>query len=150
MLKPASEHAHARLLPRLSWSWTVLLGSDTHRKPITSITAVLLPSVTYLLTLPRVHMINHNIQESESASNRHYAATWSPCCRLDRYSTDSKLCVTKRRLFAARVRGGQVYGCGRSVVPNAARKYLLALEGPELRDRDISEIRRRSTTASQL
>jgi Flp pilus assembly protein TadG len=32
----------------------VLLPSDTHRKPITSITAVLLPSVTYLLTLPRM------------------------------------------------------------------------------------------------
>jgi hypothetical protein len=30
----------------------VLLPSDTHRKPITSITAVLLPFVTYLLTLP--------------------------------------------------------------------------------------------------
>jgi hypothetical protein len=34
-----------------SWSWTVLLPSDTHRNPITSITAVLLPSVIYLLTL---------------------------------------------------------------------------------------------------
>jgi hypothetical protein len=52
ILKPASEHAHARLLPRLSWSWTVLLPSDTHRKPLTFITAVLLPFVTYLLTLP--------------------------------------------------------------------------------------------------
>jgi hypothetical protein len=49
----AFEHGHARLLPRLSWSWTVLLPSDTHRKPITSITAVLLPFVTYLLILPR-------------------------------------------------------------------------------------------------
>jgi hypothetical protein len=27
--------------------------SDTHRKPITAITAVLLPFVSYLLTLPR-------------------------------------------------------------------------------------------------
>jgi hypothetical protein len=53
LLKPASEHADARLLPRLSWSWTVLLPSDTHRKPITSITVVLLQFVTYLLTLPR-------------------------------------------------------------------------------------------------
>jgi hypothetical protein len=34
----------------LSWSLTVLLSSDTHRKLITSITAVLLPFVTYLLT----------------------------------------------------------------------------------------------------
>jgi hypothetical protein len=41
---------HAYLLHRLSWSWTVLLPSDTQRKPITSITAVLLPFVTYLLT----------------------------------------------------------------------------------------------------
>jgi hypothetical protein len=30
--------------------WTVLLHSETHRKPITSITAVLLQFVTYLLT----------------------------------------------------------------------------------------------------
>jgi hypothetical protein len=52
--KPASEYAHAHLLLRLSWkwcSWPVLLPSDTHRKPITSITAVLLPFVSYLLTL---------------------------------------------------------------------------------------------------
>jgi hypothetical protein len=52
LLKPASEHAHVRLLPRL-WSWTVLLPSDTHRKHITSITAVFLPFVIYLLILPR-------------------------------------------------------------------------------------------------
>jgi hypothetical protein len=38
-------------LPRTSWSWTVLLPIDTHTKPITSVTAVLLPFVTYLLTL---------------------------------------------------------------------------------------------------
>jgi hypothetical protein len=30
LLKPASEHAHACLLPRLSCSWTVLLPSDTN------------------------------------------------------------------------------------------------------------------------
>jgi hypothetical protein len=52
LLKPASEHVHACLLPRLSWSWTVLLHSDTNRKLITSITAVSLSFVTYLLTLP--------------------------------------------------------------------------------------------------
>jgi hypothetical protein len=51
LLKPASEHAHARLLPRVSWSWTVLQPSDTHREPITSITAVLLQFVTYGLTI---------------------------------------------------------------------------------------------------
>jgi hypothetical protein len=34
----------------------VLLPSDTHRIPITSITAVLLPFVTYLLTLSRVKL----------------------------------------------------------------------------------------------
>jgi hypothetical protein len=44
---------HARLLPRPSWNWTVLLHSDTHSKPITSIAAALLPFVTYLLTVPR-------------------------------------------------------------------------------------------------
>jgi hypothetical protein len=37
LLKPASEQAHTRLLPRLSWSWTVLLPSDTYRKPSVSI-----------------------------------------------------------------------------------------------------------------
>jgi hypothetical protein len=52
LLKPASEQAHMRLLPRLPWSWTVMLPSDAHTKPITSNTAVLLPIVTYLLTFP--------------------------------------------------------------------------------------------------
>jgi hypothetical protein len=54
LLKSAFEREHARLLPRLSWSWTVLLSSDTHRKLIISITAVLLPFLTYLLTPPRI------------------------------------------------------------------------------------------------
>jgi hypothetical protein len=44
----------------LSWSWTVLLPSDTDRKHITSITAVLLQFVTYLLPLPRIFYIDHN------------------------------------------------------------------------------------------
>jgi hypothetical protein len=52
LTKPATEHAHARLLPGLSWRWTVLLPSDTHREPIAYITPVLLPFVTYLL-IPR-------------------------------------------------------------------------------------------------
>jgi hypothetical protein len=34
----------------------VLLPSDTHRKPITSITAALLLFLTYLLTLPRTYL----------------------------------------------------------------------------------------------
>jgi hypothetical protein len=45
---------HIYLLPTLSWSGTVLLPSDANRKPITSITSVLLPFVSYLLTLPRI------------------------------------------------------------------------------------------------
>jgi hypothetical protein len=53
LLKPVSEHVHAGVIPRLSQSWSVLLPSDTHRKLITSITAVLLPSVISLLILPR-------------------------------------------------------------------------------------------------
>jgi hypothetical protein len=53
LVKPSPEHAHSRLLPRLSWSWTVLLPSDTYRKPVTSITTILLPFVTYLMTFPR-------------------------------------------------------------------------------------------------
>jgi hypothetical protein len=52
----ASEHAHTLLIPRVSWSWTLLLTSDTHRKPITSITAVLFLFVTYLLTLPYIYL----------------------------------------------------------------------------------------------
>jgi hypothetical protein len=51
LLKPAFDHVNARLLPRLSWNWTVLLPSDRYKKPIMYITAVLLPFVTYLLTL---------------------------------------------------------------------------------------------------
>jgi hypothetical protein len=50
LLKSASEHYHALLLPRQSWSWTMLLPGDTYRKPITSIRVVLLPFVTYLLS----------------------------------------------------------------------------------------------------
>jgi hypothetical protein len=50
--EPVSDNSHwKRLLPRLSWSWAMLLPSDTYRKPITSITAVLLPFVTYLQTV---------------------------------------------------------------------------------------------------
>jgi hypothetical protein len=52
--KQASEYAHARLLYRLLWRWTVLLPSDTHRKHIKLITAVLLPFVICLLILPRM------------------------------------------------------------------------------------------------
>jgi hypothetical protein len=51
------EHVHARLLPRLSRSWTVLLPSVTYAKPITSITVVLLPFVTYLLTLSLLNIV---------------------------------------------------------------------------------------------
>jgi hypothetical protein len=51
LVKLTSEHAHACLLPRLSWSWTMLLPSDTHKKPNKSTMAVLLPSVIYLLSL---------------------------------------------------------------------------------------------------
>jgi hypothetical protein len=36
-----------RLLPRLSWSFTVLLPSDTHRKPITSICEVFTDSPSH-------------------------------------------------------------------------------------------------------
>jgi hypothetical protein len=50
LLKPISQTAHACLLPELSCSCIMLLPCDTHRRPITSITVVLLPFVTYLLT----------------------------------------------------------------------------------------------------
>jgi hypothetical protein len=41
----------------------VLLPSDTHIKPITSITAVLLPFVTYLLTLPCTRVLFRTVSE---------------------------------------------------------------------------------------
>jgi hypothetical protein len=40
LLKPASEHVHARLLPRLSWSSTVLLPSHTHYAHCSCVTSV--------------------------------------------------------------------------------------------------------------
>jgi hypothetical protein len=49
---------HMCLLPRQSWSWTVQPPSDTHRKPIMSTTAVLLPFETYLLIVLH-NFINH-------------------------------------------------------------------------------------------
>jgi hypothetical protein len=67
LLNPSSEHAHARLLPRPSWSWTVLLPSNTHRKPITSIAVVFLPFVAYLLTLPRFSMGVWDLHHEASA-----------------------------------------------------------------------------------
>jgi hypothetical protein len=66
-LKPASKHSHAGLLRILSWSWPVLLPSDTYRKTITSITAVLLSFVTYLLTLPRIPL--HEMREADSQAS---------------------------------------------------------------------------------
>jgi hypothetical protein len=42
------------LLSILSWSSTLLLPSGTYRKLVTSISAVLLPFVTYLLIFPRL------------------------------------------------------------------------------------------------
>jgi hypothetical protein len=53
-LKPAPEYAHALLLTRLSWNWILSLPTDTNRKCITPITAVILPFVSYLLTLPHM------------------------------------------------------------------------------------------------
>jgi hypothetical protein len=80
LLKQVSEHAHTCLLPRLSRSWTVLLPSDTHRKPITSIAAVLLPLVTYLLTLTRtiglhieaLHVLSYKTSHDTSPQSRDY------------------------------------------------------------------------------
>jgi hypothetical protein len=54
LLKRASEHAHEWLLPRLSWSWTVLLRSDAYGKFITSNTTVLFLFMTYLLAVPNI------------------------------------------------------------------------------------------------
>jgi hypothetical protein len=58
LLKPASEHAHARLLPRLSCNWAVLLPSDTHKnlfRPLQLFYFHLWP--IYLLSLVTVFQI---------------------------------------------------------------------------------------------
>jgi hypothetical protein len=68
--KPASEHAPERLLPRLSWSWTVLLPIDTHIKLVASIPAVLLPFVTYLVTLPPTYWTTKNFSQDNSCFGR--------------------------------------------------------------------------------
>jgi hypothetical protein len=82
LLKPACEHAHAHLLPRLCWSWNVLLPSDIYRKPITSITAVLLPFVTYLLTLPGNSAENacssQSVRTVLNESDEYKLVTWLP------------------------------------------------------------------------
>jgi hypothetical protein len=56
--QPLNMHMHVCYL-RLQWSWTVLLPSDTHRKPIRSITAVLLPFTAYSLTLPCIYEVTY-------------------------------------------------------------------------------------------
>jgi hypothetical protein len=76
LLKPVSEHEHARLLPRMSWSWTVLLPSVTYGKPVTFITTVSLPFVTHSLTpsndfhknLPEIHPFFHMELNFETSS----------------------------------------------------------------------------------
>jgi hypothetical protein len=72
-------------LPRLSWSWTLLLPSDTDRKYITSITAVLLPFVTYLLTLPRTRKARRRIV-------RRKLGVWS--LKGARENTEQGICPT--------------------------------------------------------
>jgi hypothetical protein len=68
----ASEHAHARLLPKLSLRWTVLLPTETDRKFITAMTAVVLPFVTYLLTLRRIsNVTTYRIDVNVSYFHRH-------------------------------------------------------------------------------
>jgi hypothetical protein len=70
LLKPVFENEHVRLLPRLSWIWTLLLSSGTHRQFITSITAVLFPSVTCLLTLPRISDLPTSVIDPTCSSPR--------------------------------------------------------------------------------
>jgi hypothetical protein len=54
-----------------------MLPSNTHRKPIPSITAVLLPFVTYLLTLPRMYLLIYVIYVFLPTPPIHtYALTW--------------------------------------------------------------------------
>jgi hypothetical protein len=62
LLKPASELSNTQLLPRLPWSWTVLLPSDTHRK------CALFSFVTYSLTSPRIKIYHSETLRKMSVS----------------------------------------------------------------------------------
>jgi hypothetical protein len=104
LLKPASEHSHARLLPRLSCSWTVLLPGGIHRKPVTSITLVLLQFVTYLLTLPRINILNTGLCYFMNCKSMYWAGKHNSTT-LDSYSGGSRFepwpgpCLTWLRYF---------------------------------------------------
>jgi hypothetical protein len=76
--KTSSGHAHARLLPRLFWSWTLLLPTDTHRRSLMSITDVLLPFLTYLLILFRVKGKGKIVPELDWT--RHHEDVWGSGC----------------------------------------------------------------------
>jgi hypothetical protein len=61
--KPASEHAHVHLLPRLSWS-CYLIHTENLLHP-------LLPFVTYLLTLPHINCILQKLRTSDGWTRWH-------------------------------------------------------------------------------
>jgi hypothetical protein len=52
VLKPTSEHVHARLLPGLPWSWTKLLPSDIHHSSWSWALLEKLPIVQLLENFP--------------------------------------------------------------------------------------------------
>jgi hypothetical protein len=70
----------------MSWTWTVLLPSDTHRYLITSITAVTVPFLTCrhnnprLDTLTRLGRLNNN--ELNGAENNYARLSPLPCIGL--------------------------------------------------------------------
>jgi hypothetical protein len=60
-----TEHGHAHLLPKLSWSWTVLLSSDTqktyyvHYSCFISICDLFTDSPSYIFQLSTCHSVKY-------------------------------------------------------------------------------------------
>jgi hypothetical protein len=83
LLKPASEHAHARLLPTLSWNWTVLLLSEIyyiHYSYFNVICDLFTNSLSYILSFINIgaviqKLIGDDTQTDTQRGNTSHEAT---------------------------------------------------------------------------
>jgi hypothetical protein len=83
------QHAYARLLPRLSWGWTMLLPFDTNIKPITSTAAVLILHLwpIYWLSLVPTGTAEGKVSDSKGTNgftNPRYSAQLFLCQNIFR------------------------------------------------------------------
>jgi hypothetical protein len=92
--KPASEHGQVGVLPRLLWSWTLQPPTDTNRKLITSITAVLLLFVTCLLTIPRNNVKSYVVKMLQTLWGM-CRSLRAFCCRKGRLSVSKREGISK-------------------------------------------------------